>query len=161
MNYDDLTRSIITQLSDRCDDKMPTALVDLYNKCDAGRRQPLETQLESTLSRILEVFDSTYIVIDSLDECVTKADLLRWLRSVASETSANVHLLLTSRPEPDIEYGLAALANLQKISIGDQSTMNDISVYLDARLHAAEMDKWREPEKQQIRRALLDGSGGM
>ena len=133
----------------------------MYEACDGGHRQPPEALLKDTLSRILEAFDSTYIIIDSLDECVTKGDLLGWIRFIAAETSGKLHLLVTSRPEPEAQHGLASVANLQKVSIGDQCTTEDISAYLDARLQAPEMDKWREPEKKQIKKALVRGSGGM
>ena len=135
--------------------------MDLYSKCDDGHRQPLESQLENVLSRILEIFESTYIVIDSLDECVEKADLLRWIQSVTTGTSGRLHLMLTSRPEADIEQGLSSLHNLRKVSVGDKSTVDDISVYLDAQLEAVDMKQWDEPEKQMIKTTLSTGSGGM
>ena len=161
LNYESLTRSIITQLSDRCGANIPNVLVDLYNKCDEGHRQPLESQLEEVLSHILEIFDSTYIVIDSLDECVEKADLLRWIQSVSKGASGKLHLMLASRPEADIEQGLASLDNLRKVSVGDQSTMDDINAYLTARLQAPDMSQWNECEKHMIKTALSTGSNGM
>ena len=161
LNYESLLRSIITQLSNRCDANIPNVLVDLYNKCDKGDRQPLESQLEDTLSQILNIFESTYIIIDSLDECAEKADLLGWIQSIATGTSGKLHLMLTSRPEADIEYGLASLRSLKKVSIGDRSTMGDINAYLDARLAAADMSQWDEPEKHMIKRGLSGGSDGM
>ena len=109
---------------------------------------------------MLEIFDSTHIVIDALDECVEKADVLRWIESVAVGTSGRLHLMLTSRPEADIEQGLASLHNLQKVSVGEKST-DDIGAYLDARLRAADMSQWDEPEKQMIKTGLSAGSGGM
>ena len=160
LDYDKLIRSIITQLSDRCGDKIPNVLADLYNKCDGGHRQPLESQFEDALARIIEIFDSTYIVIDSLDECVEKADLLRWIQSVTAVTSGKLHLMLTSRPEPAIDHGLALLSNLKKISVGDQSA-EDISAYLDARLDVGDMDQWDGYEKQWIKTTLSGGSDGM
>ncbi|KAF7970481.1 hypothetical protein HWV62_23841 [Athelia sp. TMB] len=160
-NYEKLIRSIIVQLSDRCDGTMPTALMGLYHACDDGHRQPLESQLENTLAAILDSFDSTYLVIDSLDECIEKADLLRWIQNVTSVTSGKLHLMLTSRPEPDIEHGLTTVCNLQKVQIRDEYMTDDISAYLDARLQSAGMAKWREPEKRKIKQTLLDGSGGM
>ncbi|KAF7979136.1 hypothetical protein HWV62_43369 [Athelia sp. TMB] len=158
-NYDQLIRSIITQLSDRCDDQIPDVLVDMYNQCDQGHRQPLESQLETTLARILKSFESTYIIIDSLDECIEKTDLLKWIQSVAKESS--VHLMLTSRPEPEVERGLAPLSNLQKVSVGEFHMSDDISTYLEACLQAPEMDQWDQEEKEMITDALISGSDGM
>ncbi|KAF7966839.1 hypothetical protein HWV62_36913 [Athelia sp. TMB] len=159
LDFEGLIRSIITQLSDRCDDQMPAALVKMYEACDRGHRRPLETQLESTLARILETFEHTYIIIDSLDECGRKDDLLKWIRSVAAETSTHLHFMFTSRPEPELELGLVSLSNLQKVSITGEATMDDIREYLDAWL--AEMTTWDMLEKGAIKSALSDGSGGM
>ncbi|KAF7972855.1 hypothetical protein HWV62_16888 [Athelia sp. TMB] len=161
LSYESLLRSIITQLSNRCGANIPDVLVDLYNKCDEGQRQPLESQLENTLSQILDIFESTYIIIDALDECAEKADFSRWIQSVTTGMLRKLHLMLTSRPEADIERGLASLRNLKTVSVGDQSMMGDIRAYLDARLRAAEMSKWNEGEKQMIKTGLSADSDVM
>ncbi|KAF7983630.1 hypothetical protein HWV62_20564 [Athelia sp. TMB] len=161
LNYDNLTRSIITQLSDRCGDAMPSALVEMYSKCDSGNRQPLEAQLENTLSRILDIFDNTYIVIDSLDECVKKADVLDWIQSITSENAGRLHIMLTSRPEPEIIRGLQSLPGIRKIAIEGQVTAGDIGAYLDARLKVREMAHWDAHDKQKIKKTVSDGSDGM
>ncbi|KAF7978074.1 hypothetical protein HWV62_1723 [Athelia sp. TMB] len=161
LDYNKFMRSLIRQLSNRHSDTMHAALVDLYHACDDGHIQPPESQLKDTLSQMLKSFDSTYIVIDSLDECVDQADLLQWIQSVAAEASGRLHLMLTSRPEPDIEKGLTSLSHLKRVPIVDKCARIDITAYLDARLRSTEMDKWREPEKQTIKSTLLAGSGGM
>ncbi|KAF7978596.1 hypothetical protein HWV62_45320 [Athelia sp. TMB] len=160
LTYDGLIRSIITQLSDRCGDKIPNALVDMYDKCDTGHWQPLDTQLEETLAGVLATFESTYIIIDSLDECAEKADLLEWIRSVASKTSGNIHLMLTSRPEPEVERCLIPLPNLHKISIRGDATVEDIRAYLDVCLADPTMITWDKRDKRAIKKALSEGSGG-
>ncbi|KAF7969706.1 hypothetical protein HWV62_26164 [Athelia sp. TMB] len=160
LDYDKLIRSIITQLSNRCGENMPTALVELYHTCDHGDRQPLESQLENTLARILGACNSTYILIDSLDECAEKEDLLEWIQSATSAASGKLHIMLTSRPEPEIMRGLSYLFCRQKVDIGNQSTAIDIATYIDAEL--AKMHKWNQPgEKDEIKGALVNGSDGM
>ncbi|KAF7965758.1 hypothetical protein HWV62_41994, partial [Athelia sp. TMB] len=161
IDYIKFTRSIIKQLSSRCGTMIPDALIEMYHACDDGDCQPSESQLERTLLRVLETFESTYILIDSLDECVEKADLLGWIQNVTSVSSGRLHLMLTSRPEPDIEHGVGSLSSVDKIQIGDETMTGDISAYLDARLQSAVMVKWKEPEKREIKRTLVDGSGGM
>ncbi|KAF7972854.1 hypothetical protein HWV62_16886 [Athelia sp. TMB] len=161
LTYESLLRSIIAQLFDRCGKNIPNVLLDLYNKCDDGHRQPTETQLEDTVAWILGTFDSTYIIVDSLDECAEKADLLSWIQSVVSKNSAKLHLMLTSRPEPAIERGLASLHNLQKVSVGGTSTLDDIEAYLDARLKADDMSQWDYKDKKMMKTGLSSGSDGM
>lgn len=160
MDYNGLIRSIIVQLSDRCSGKISTALVELYHACDDGRSQPLESQLEDTLARILKNFDSSYIIIDSLDGCVEKFDLLRWIQSMTSSDSSKLHLMFTSRPQPELKQGLSSLLNHERIDINNHSNGSDIEAYLDAEL--AKMHKWTEPsEKEMIKDALLSRSDGM
>ncbi|KAF7975438.1 hypothetical protein HWV62_9571 [Athelia sp. TMB] len=161
LTYESLLRSIIAQLSDRCGDNIPNVLLELYNKCDGGHRQPTETQLEDTLARILGTFDNTYIIVDSLDECAEKADLLRWIQSVVSKNSEKLHLMLTSRPEAAIERGLESLRNLKKVPVGGISTVDDIEVYLDACLKADGMSLWDDTDKQMIKTGLSADPDGM
>ncbi|KAF7970480.1 hypothetical protein HWV62_23839 [Athelia sp. TMB] len=161
IDYSKFTRSIIKQLSSRCGTMIPDALIEMYHACDDGDCQPSERQLERTLLRVLETFESTYILIDSLDECVEKADLLGWIQNVTSVSSGRLHLMLTSRPEPDIEHGVGSLSSVDKIQIGDETMTGDISAYLDAQLQSAVMVKWKESEKREIKQTLVDGSGGM
>ncbi|KAF7977627.1 hypothetical protein HWV62_3028 [Athelia sp. TMB] len=159
--YNAFARSIISQLSDRCGDRIPTVLEELYSKCNSGYRQPLEVQLESTLARIIENFHSTYIIIDALDECTEKADILKWIHSVASKTSRYIHLMLASRPDPDIEHALASLPNLKKVAVAAESTVADINTYIDAELACKELSRWNKEEKQMIKDVLVGSSDGM
>lgn len=163
LDYNKFMRSLIAQLSDRCADTLPTALMEMYHACDEGHRQPLESQLEGTLARILDTFGRTYIIIDSVDECVNKADLLKWIQYVTSEPSLaeKIHLMLTSRPEPEVEQGLASLTNRQKVSITAESTAGDIGVYLDTRLQVSKMNKWDNDAKMSIKKAIFGRFDGM
>ena len=161
IDYNKFIRSLITQLSNGRGDKIPDALVEMYRECSNGESQPSEIQLKNTLSRILEAFDSTYIIIDSLDECAGMADLLKWIKSVTSEISTKLHLMLTSRPEPKVERALTSLSNYQRVSITAECTAGDIITYLEARLQDAEMDQWDKPEKQKIQTVIFKRYDGM
>lgn len=98
-----------------------------------------------------------YIIIDALDECTTKPDLLKWIQSVTSTTSGKLHLMLASGRDQEIMYCLTAISGLQKAEIGDQSTAGDISAYIDFSL--SKTDMWSDIEKQVIKDALLPLSG--
>ncbi|KZP10814.1 hypothetical protein FIBSPDRAFT_661994, partial [Athelia psychrophila] len=103
--HEKLVRSIMMQLSHRCDG-IPTALEEMYAKCDKGSHQPPIEMLEATLLRIVDSFDNVYIVIDSLDECSERKDLLAWIGSMKSRASGKLHMMATSRSEPDIGKSL-------------------------------------------------------
>lgn len=154
------TRSLITQLSDRCGEGMlPTALVDMYRACDSGHRKPDHTTLEATLVKIIDCFESVYIVVDALDECAAKVDFLKWMQSVILSTSGKLHLMVTSRPLMEIERGLMSISGLIKVSMRDENIAGDINAYIDAEL--TKSDKWDDNDKHMIKNALLPRSGGM
>ncbi|KZP12249.1 hypothetical protein FIBSPDRAFT_937028 [Athelia psychrophila] len=157
--HEKLVRSIIIQLAHRCDG-IPVALAEMYAKCDKGSRQPPIEMLEATLLRIVDSFDDVYIVIDSLDECSERKDLLAWIRSMTSRVSGKLHMMATSRSEPDIGKSLRSVVGLLDVSVIGSTIKADISTFLDKRLAAIE--DWNEPGlKELIKDTLLDGSDGM
>ncbi|KZP10819.1 hypothetical protein FIBSPDRAFT_800859, partial [Athelia psychrophila] len=157
--HEKLVRSIIIQLAHRCDG-IPVALAELYAKCDKGSRQPPIEMLEAVLLPIVDSFHDVYIVIDSLDECSERKDLLAWIRSMTSRASGKLHMMATSRSEPDIGRGLRSVVGLQDISVIGSAIKADISTFLEKRLAAIE--DWNEPGlKDLIKDSLLDGSDGM
>ena len=138
---------------------IPPALVDLYDEEHNGRSQPLITALETTLLRIVRSFDASYIIIDALDECDEQLKALKWIQSVTSQTPGRLHLMVTSRLEPDIRKRLRALSNLREIGVSDQQNSDDILHYIDGCL--SEIDDWTEAQKDLVRNALVNGAGGV
>ncbi|KZP13309.1 hypothetical protein FIBSPDRAFT_983214 [Athelia psychrophila] len=157
--HEKLVRSIIFQLAHRCDG-IPVALAEMYAKCDKGSRQPPIEMLEATLLRIMDNFDDVYIVIDSLDECSERKDLLAWIMSMTSRACKKLHMMATSRSEPDIGRSLRSVMGLLDVSVIGSAVKADISTFLDTRMAAIE--DWNEPGlKELIKDSLLDGSDGM
>lgn len=156
--HESLVRSVTMQLSDQFDG-IPPALVDMYEDEHNGRSQPLIGALEDTLLQILQSFDAVYILLDALDECSERLKALKWIQSIALQTSGNLHLMVTSRPEPDIKKPLCALPNLHEINVASQQESDDIKHYIDARL--SEVDKWTEAQKTLVRNGLSRGAGGV
>ncbi|KZP04521.1 hypothetical protein FIBSPDRAFT_398294 [Athelia psychrophila] len=158
--HDKLVRSIIMQLAHRCDG-IPAALAEMYRKYDKGSRQPPSEILAATLDDILDCFDDVYIVIDSLDECSERKDLLEWIQSISSRASGKLHMVVSSRPEPEIMQGLRALSQLEDIRISGHEIESDIHSYLNTRLSQHDAAKWTNTQKDMIGEALLDGADGM
>src|ERR1700749_1529748 len=96
------------QFSDQCDG-LPAVLVELYKGCNSGHQEPSTDVLQNALQGILDGFSGVYIIIDSLDECVERGELLNWLMKITSWRVGKVHLAVTSRPERDIEDHLRLL----------------------------------------------------
>ena len=159
VSHEKLIRSLILQLSTRRDG-IHAALENLYSvECGNGLRQPSIASLEHTLMSIIESFDASYIFIDALDECCDRRKLLKWIKSITAGIPSKLHLMVSSRPEPDINIGLRSISNRVEIDIAGQKNTQDIGNYLDARL--AEDDKWCDDIKRMIRSALFAGANGM
>ncbi|KAF7984125.1 hypothetical protein HWV62_16756 [Athelia sp. TMB] len=158
VNHESLVRSIIMQLCDRFDG-IPPALANLYASEDNGRSQPLLASLENTLLQTIRSFDNAYIVIDALDECDERPKVLKWIQSITSQTSGCLHLLVASRPEPDIKDRLRLLSNLHEIDVADRQVSGDIRHYIDACL--SEVNDWTEAQKELVRIALVKGADGV
>ncbi|KAF7969172.1 hypothetical protein HWV62_28182 [Athelia sp. TMB] len=157
-NHESMVRSIIMQLSDLVDG-IPPELVALYEGEYSGRSQPLLASLENTLLRILQSFSAVYIVIDALDECDDRPKLLRWIDTVTSQTSSLLHLMVTSRPEPDIKDRLRPLCNMCEVDVAHRRGSHDIRRYINAIL--SEVHAWTESQKELVRTALVNGAHGV
>lgn len=131
----------------------------MYEDEDNGRSQPTLSSLEDTLLRILQSFCAAYIVIDALDECEERLKLLRWIDTVTSQGSGFLHIMVTSRPEPNIKDRLRSFSNLLEIDAADGRGSDDILRYIDVRL--AEVDDWSESQKKMVRIALVSGADGV
>ncbi|KAI1856210.1 hypothetical protein JX265_011722 [Neoarthrinium moseri] len=109
-----MLRSIIRQLS--CS-PLPVELRELHDRHSRAGSDPSLDDLKATLTQILRIDDrNTYIVFDALDEC-SHADnwrqrhqLLGYVKELVSKLP-KLHLLVTSRPEPDIIRELGNIAN--------------------------------------------------
>ncbi|KZP13290.1 hypothetical protein FIBSPDRAFT_753631, partial [Athelia psychrophila] len=158
--HDKFVRSIIMQLAHRCDG-VPVALVEMYQKCDKGSRQPPIELLEATLLRILDSFTDAYIAIDSLDECSERSEVIQWIQSIASKASGKLHMVMSSRPESEIMQGLRELSQLEEICIYGHHMESDIRSYLNTRLSQRDAAKWTHAQKEMIKETLTDGADGM
>lgn len=130
-----------------------------YDAHGAGREQPSLECLQDILQLVIKGFDHVYIMVDALDECADRSSALRFIEMMTSFELDNLHLLLTSRPEPDIKRSLARIARLQTVLFEDKAVRHDIAAYLDKQLSL--IQHWDEPTRNTVKVTLLGGSGGM
>ena len=105
-------------------------MADLYKRCGEVQ-QPTDEQLQNVLRDILDKFSQAYIVIDALDECTERVKTLNWVNkliSVPNREVANLHIVVTSRPERDIS-DIFAVLDPHPIDAGEANT-KDIVEYL-------------------------------
>ena len=160
--HERMIRSLICQLSNHSG---ITVLKDLYSSCSNGSRPPTGDGLLSTLRQMMASTGDTYIILDALDECTERDELLSDLEKMMDWEDTNSHVLATSRREIDIEEALIPLVN-PRFRIDIQSTLvsADIRTYVHDRLQAdRRLKRWQKDTKirLEIEDTLLGKAHGM
>ncbi|PGH31047.1 hypothetical protein GX50_06155, partial [[Emmonsia] crescens] len=163
-SLDKLLRSLVAQLYSGCEDSQKE-LDKLFSFCKDGQRQPTYESLFATFLQMVNYVEKIQIIIDALDECKTRRDLLLWMRNLTSSGHAGLHLLVTSRKEEDIESELKRWLHLEDIvSIQQDSVNDDIRAYVHERLrNDCHFKRWQsEPSVQdEIETELMKKADGM
>ena len=138
---------------------MTEKLADLYKRCGEVQ-QPSDEQLQDVLRDILDRFSQAYIMIDALDECIEREKTLKWLNKLVSDTNckaANLHIVVTSRPERDIDEVFAVL-DPHSIDVGEANT-KDIIEYLNLQMES-KFTKYDENTRTKIKSELEEHAEG-
>jgi hypothetical protein len=160
-------RSLIRQLLS-CRPDTPEAVKALRRWQDSGQ-DPDTSLLEDALAATIRGFLNVYIVIDALDEFPIgnqRESLLRSFLRLLGKSLPNLHMLWTSRSEPDIEnafYGLTYPSTRINFDLASrQETVNlGITRHIDNTLAIAPCDKWPDELKKEVREALVKKADGM
>ncbi|KAF1939184.1 hypothetical protein EJ02DRAFT_504930 [Clathrospora elynae] len=159
-----MVRSLICQLSQQCV-RIPTSLDTLFSSCENGQRQPSLHALLEALQQMMQEFPHIYIVLDALDECSGRAELMDILETMSTWQLQNLHTLLTSRRERDIESSLETFIRQQDfVCLQSELVDRDIHKYVQQRLSDdKQLSRWgRDPAiRQDIEAALMEGAQGM
>jgi hypothetical protein len=137
----------------------------LFSSCENGKRlPPLRALLQATKEAAQE-FTHVYIVLDALDECTQRLELMDMLKTVAGWQLNNLHLLMTSRKERDIERSLEDYVKEENAVCLQRDVVDqDIQRYVQQRLHDDKgLAKWNKDAaiRQEIEAALMHGARGM
>src|SRR3984893_10556452 len=155
-----LIRSLIRQFSTPYGG-VPAELTKLYHSCHDGGAQPSVESLRATLLLILEAFDDVFIILDALDECSKRNDVLKWIKEMTSWRKGKLHLFATSRPEEDIVKHLRLL-DPDHVYIKQDLITRDVKIYIDCILDDDDaFDRWNDEIKANIKSKLLEGAEGM
>jgi len=165
---DSMVRSLISQLC-RCKNTWER-LDPLFASCGDGCRQPRRESLCQVLLQMIDHLEDVYIVLDALDECCTRTGshtkgLLSWIRHLLGSCQKNIHLLVTSRPEHDIQSTLSDLVHKENaIPIQSGLISGDINAYIHTRVREGDgLKRWRGQLEVQdeIEAALVQKANGM
>jgi hypothetical protein len=159
-----MLRSLLSQLLQRSS-TIPKSVEALFLSCGNGQRQPLLHALLEVTPQVMRQFTHIYIVLDALDECTQREELLVMLEIVAGWQLNNVHLLMTSRKERDIESSLESyIKEEDTICLQRDVVDKDIRRYVQQRLSDDKtLVKWNKDAavRQEIEATLMHGARGM
>jgi ankyrin repeat domain-containing protein 50 len=159
-----LVSSLIAQLCNKVVD-LPEQLKELYKRCNNGQQKTSIRELNAALSLIMKDFEDVFIVIDALDECAKsgeRGELLTLIEEIHAWSLSKIHLLVTSRPEPDIKAVLMPLVKSQAISIQGSQVESDINLHTRSQLAAdPKLKKLSSEVKAEIEKTLTAGAKGM
>ncbi|KAK6531923.1 hypothetical protein TWF694_003087 [Orbilia ellipsospora] len=165
--FENMIRALIKQLYYQGEENL-LHLESLYSSHKNGNQQPSCQSLCETFFRIIEQTGETWIVLDALDECrkEERKELLLWMNEIqVNPKYRNVHLLVTSRWELDIESGVLEFSHINyTISIQSDIIANDISAYVRWRVREGDgLKRWRSTPKFQdkIEKVIEERAGGM
>lgn len=157
---DKMIGSILFQLAQQTSDGQQ-ALRHLYERHENGQRQPPQDTVQELLCKTLGTIGSTYIVLDALDECTERDDLLDFLKSLVQLKLAGLRILATSRREWDIEEPLRSVSDYN-INIQSAIVDEDIRTYIEARLVTdPKLKKWPANVHIEILEQLMEKADGM
>ncbi|KAH6646793.1 hypothetical protein BKA67DRAFT_611497, partial [Truncatella angustata] len=165
-SFENVIRSLIIQMYYRNKDAQKH-LNSLYSTCRDGKDQPSFDSLQKAFTNMIHELREVWIVLDALDECTPRIELLSWMQDLAQnyQPLSNVHILITSRPEQDIKSAIERHAdNEQMIAIRDDLLEADIRNYVQARVREHEgLKRWqgRSDIQDRIEASLLDKADGM
>ena len=165
---DHAIRALMSQLYDTGQADVRRHVDMCFSSHSDGRRQPSLDTLCKIFQQMAQSAGELWVVLDALDECKVeqrhRRELLDWIRDFRAE-SRNAHLLVTSRPEHDIQSAAAKWASTDSIvPLQSELVHNDISSYIRWEVrHGERLSRWRRREdvQKEIEGALTDKANGM
>jgi len=130
----DLIATLLRQLA-QVHSPLPATVKGLYDQNQERKTQPSLTDLVATLYSVISASSKTFVILDALDELSNdcRRELLSEIFMIRDKTRLN--LLLTSRPNQDLERQVKECTSGESIEILARD--NDISCYLDG--HVSEL----------------------
>jgi hypothetical protein len=159
-----MLRSLLDQLSQRSI-RTFESIDTLYLNCENGRQIPSQEALLEVIPQVIRGFNQVFVVLDALDECTQRSELMHVLENLIERQLPNMHLLMTSRKERDIEGSLEDYVSAENIICLQSDVVDrDIQRYVRQRLSDDKsLIKWRRDaaSRQEIETALMRKARGM
>jgi hypothetical protein len=165
-NMDITIRSLLRQL---CAGEMqlPQEVQIMYDRYKGSRLRPTVEELNLALLSLIDYLGKEiYIIMDALDEFPEKSqdsnrqELLDQIKHMVEHPSQQLHILVTSRNEPDIRTTLSDLAG-KGISIQSSKVDADIRLFVRTCLEKDPFHRLPVSVKKSIEARLGEGACGM
>ncbi|KAH6839397.1 hypothetical protein B0I37DRAFT_357994 [Chaetomium sp. MPI-CAGE-AT-0009] len=164
---DHAIRALISQLYDIGQAEVRGHLERCFASYSDGQRQPNLNTLRQTFQEMAQSAGELWVVLDALEECNVeqqhRRELLDWIQDFHADSS-NAHLLVTSRPEEDIQSAVEKWASVDSIPVQSELVQKDISSYVCWELrNGGRFNRWskREDVQKEIEDALTEKANGM
>ncbi|CUS07295.1 unnamed protein product [Tuber aestivum] len=152
----DLYGNLISQLLEN-DSEVSPEVERLHD--DANGNPPQLDDLKEALIKLLAARPKTIIVIDALDECQDRSEILDSLLKLHEPASGKVNLLITSRQEEDIKRAFSGFPN---IAIKPADIKDDIKKFITTEMERQPKLRRLPPHmKAEIMNALSIGADGV
>ena len=159
-----MLRSILAQLLRKCAE-IPVAVAALFSSCKSGLQQPPLSACVDVLRRVIIEIPRVFLVLDALDECNSRKELLEVITSISDWKANNLHVLLTSRKERDIQDTIVQIVNSENmVHLQSDQVDPDIRAYAVERLSKDKsLEKWRKSNEvqEEIESVLMKKAQGM
>ena len=129
-------------------------LHSLYRKCNSGSERHTTEEVQIALTSVLKDTRPAFNIVDALDECPVgpeREELHEIVANLHRSSLENLHLLMTSRRDFDIESAMEFSLVSPAISIESRQVNSDIEVYVQNKLEVI--------GKRKIRTESLRGRG--
>ncbi len=163
--HENMVRSMASQLLMHQGSSDSRELQSLYSSCLFGERQPTCDALLVTLRQMMSAFKEIFIIVDALDECTERPELLAVIEEIFEWNETNMHILTSSRRERAIEASMELMtAEEERINLLSTLVNPDIRTYIRHRLQSDQkLKRWRkDPSIQlEVESVLMSKADGM
>ena len=150
-----LLRSLLRQFEHQC-----PHVLDELDSYDAGD-YPTEEELRRILRPVLQHFDRAFIIVDALDECTDREELLASIDEIINWRLPTLQFLVTSRSEQDFFRGLVTHAPCE-FPLEGAFVSEDMNKFIQEKIdQKPEFRRWPEDMRAEIKSNLLKGADGM
>ena len=157
-----MVMSLLLQLAKQQGEDGQRAIVNLYEIYSAGG-PPMERLLDC-LQKVIKRFQNVFIFLDAIDENSPgskRGEVLTTLGKIRDWALPGLHVLVTSRDEPDIRASLHLTQDDEAVLKKSKEIDLDISNYIFSQLATnPKLRRW-EGYEACIQEALIDGAQGV